>query len=188
MNLRRSSTFSPISVVKIVLRLDHVFELHLQQRARLGVHGGGPELVGIHLPQALEARDGELLLGVLEHESQHLRGVLLAHLVAIARDRERRLIRGGDGPAQRPQPLLVGRRSQRPIDARRMARAISQHQLMQAVLLVIDDLAFHLDLGLFDGLEQRLQRFLVLEIRFLFEIAGGQQVHQRAVAQAAAAA
>src|SRR5579863_3312838 len=41
---------------KHLLGLHHVLELHFQQRASLGVHGGGPELVGIHFAQALETR------------------------------------------------------------------------------------------------------------------------------------
>src|ERR1700691_4716463 len=33
---------------------DGILQAHLQQRARLGVHGGGPELLGIHFAEALE--------------------------------------------------------------------------------------------------------------------------------------
>ena len=43
-----------------------VFEAHLEERARFGVHRGFPELLGIHFAEALEARDGELLFGVFE--------------------------------------------------------------------------------------------------------------------------
>ena len=75
MNLRRSSTFSPISVEKIVLGGDGVFQAHLQQRARLGVHRGFPELLGIHFAQALESRDGEIFLRVFEDVVQHVRAL-----------------------------------------------------------------------------------------------------------------
>src|SRR6185503_2648150 len=39
-----------------------VLGAHLQQRPHLGIHGGGPELLGIHLAEALVAVDGDALL------------------------------------------------------------------------------------------------------------------------------
>src|SRR5579884_638213 len=41
-----------------------VLDIHLQDRARGGVHSGLPELLGVHLPQALVALDGDLLVAV----------------------------------------------------------------------------------------------------------------------------
>ena len=60
MNLRRLSTSSPISVEKISFGLGDVLQIHLEQRARFGVHGGFPELLGVHLAQTLVALDGDL--------------------------------------------------------------------------------------------------------------------------------
>src|SRR5260370_41536556 len=42
------------------LGLDHVLELHLQQSMGLGLHGGGPDLIGVHFTQALGSRDKEV--------------------------------------------------------------------------------------------------------------------------------
>ncbi len=44
-----------------VVRLGGVVDVHPQQRARGGVHRRLPELVGVHLAEALEALDGEVL-------------------------------------------------------------------------------------------------------------------------------
>src|SRR3989475_10880591 len=84
-----------------LLGLDDVLEFHLEQRARFRVHGGFPELRGIHLAQALEPGDGELLLRVFEHEGQHVSRPLFHYLVAVARDDERRPVRLGNGVRQR---------------------------------------------------------------------------------------
>ncbi len=117
MNLRRSSTFSPISVVKIFSAATTSSSFHLQQRARFGVHGGFPELLGIHFAQALEPGDGELFFGVLEDVGEHFGGACLGDFVAVARHGEGRLIGFGDGAGQRAQTLVIGLDSQRPIDA-----------------------------------------------------------------------
>src|SRR5437879_2059276 len=161
-----------------LLRLDYVLELHFQQRARLGVHGGGPQLLGIHFAQALEARNGEVLLGVLEHESEDLGGALFGHLVTIARDRERRLIRSRNGPAERAQSLPVLPRGERPIDSCGVARAVTEHQLVKAMLFVVRKFGFHFEFGLLDGFQQFLERLLIFEIGLLLEIACRDQVHQ----------
>ena len=57
----RGSTFSPMSFVKIVVGLAGVVDLDPQERPRLRVHRRLPELVGVHLAEALEALDGEVL-------------------------------------------------------------------------------------------------------------------------------
>ena len=38
-----------------LVRCHHVFDLHLQQTTSLRIHGGFPELIGIHLPEPLIA-------------------------------------------------------------------------------------------------------------------------------------
>src|SRR5438034_11742361 len=45
-----------------------LLDVDLQQRALRGVHGGGPELLPIHLAQALQAGELETLGGVLGEE------------------------------------------------------------------------------------------------------------------------
>src|SRR5947207_11523538 len=49
-----------------------VFELHLQQRTRVRVHGGVPKLLGVHFPQTLKSRDGEVFLGVFHHVVEYV--------------------------------------------------------------------------------------------------------------------
>src|SRR5215468_10031183 len=44
------------------LRLGLVLELHLEQSARLRIHGRAPQLFGVHFAQALVALDGHALL------------------------------------------------------------------------------------------------------------------------------
>ena len=73
MNLRRCFDVFAHQRGENVLGGDGVFEAHFQQRARFGVHRGGPELLGIHFAQALEARDGEFFLRVFENVIQQLR-------------------------------------------------------------------------------------------------------------------
>src|SRR5207302_3004882 len=46
-----------------LLGADGVFDRHLQQAPRLGVHGRIPELLGVHFTEALVALDGEALFG-----------------------------------------------------------------------------------------------------------------------------
>ena len=57
----RGSTFSPISIVKIASAIGGVLAVDLEQRPRLRVHRRLPELVGVHLAEALEALDGQVL-------------------------------------------------------------------------------------------------------------------------------
>jgi hypothetical protein len=59
--LRRASTFSPISVVKIPAATASS-SFTLAQGARVRVHGRVPQLLGVHFAQALESRDGEIFL------------------------------------------------------------------------------------------------------------------------------
>ena len=124
MNLRRSSTFSPISVVKISSAATTSSSLTLQQRARLGVHRGFPELLGIHFAQALEPRDGEIFLGVLQHVGQHV----ARHSPSSTLSPLRVTVKGGLSAIRRsPRPasrrrLYSGRRRKRPIDSRRWRR------------------------------------------------------------------
>ncbi len=182
MNLRRSSTFSPISVEKIVLGGDGVLQSHLQQRARLRIHRGFPELLGIHFAQALEPRDAELLLGVLQHVSQHCLRVFLAHFVAIVRDGERRLIVRGELPAAasadacnsgEPASAQLMRRST-PLRTTSSCRLCSSSKPSSASIF---SFSFSMDFG------QRLQFLLVLEVAFLLDVALRQQFHQPGIAQ-----
>ena len=74
MNLRRASTSSPISVVKIVVGFGEIFELDLEQGATLGVHGGLPKLRGGHFAQALVALHLVVLLALLDDVGEELAG------------------------------------------------------------------------------------------------------------------
>ena len=117
MNLRRLSTFSPMSVEKISSALTTSSSLHLQQRARFGVHGGVPELLGIHFAQPFEPRDGEIFLGVVQHVGQNIGAFSLATLSPLRVTGEGRMIESAiDVARQRPQPLVFRVRSKRPVD------------------------------------------------------------------------
>ena len=69
MKALRGATSSPIKVTK-TSSARAVFHLHLEQGAGGRVHRGLPELLGIHLGQALES--GRLHLGVLLLEAVEL--------------------------------------------------------------------------------------------------------------------
>jgi hypothetical protein len=73
-----------MSVVKISFGFDNVFELDLEQRAVLGVHGGFPELRGGHFAQALVALHGVVLLALFDDVGEELAGGLLLHRLARA--------------------------------------------------------------------------------------------------------
>ena len=53
----RGATFSPMSIVKISSASRGVLDVDPQERPRLRVHRRLPELVGVHLAEALEALD-----------------------------------------------------------------------------------------------------------------------------------
>ena len=60
MNFLRGGTWSPMSMSKTSSAAGGVFEVHPQQRARGGVHGRVPQLLGVHFTQTLVALDLEL--------------------------------------------------------------------------------------------------------------------------------
>ena len=64
MNSRRGSTSSPISLVKMSSASADVVDPHLQQRPRLRVERRLPELLGVHLAQALVALQRQPLLAL----------------------------------------------------------------------------------------------------------------------------
>jgi hypothetical protein len=66
MNSRRGSTTSPISVLKICVGGDRVFDPHLQQAAGVRVHRGFPQLFRVHFAEALEALDLAAFLGFFQ--------------------------------------------------------------------------------------------------------------------------
>ncbi len=61
MNLRRASTSSPMSVVKMVSHSAMSSSFTDKQRAALGIHGGFPELRRGHFAQAFVALHGVVL-------------------------------------------------------------------------------------------------------------------------------
>src|ERR1700728_3957739 len=162
---------------------DGVLQAHFQQRARLGVHRGGPELLRVHFGQTFETRDGEIFLGVFQNIIQHGKRILLHDLVAIVGHREGRLVAFPDRLVEGAQALVVWRRCQRPVDA--ALAAVGQYQLVQAVLLIKRELGLEIQFGLLDRFHQLLQFLLVGEIGFLVEVAFGQQLDKFRIAQTA---
>ena len=67
MNFRRGSTSSPINVEKISSASYGVLDLHLQQRAGVGIHRGLPQLLGVHLSKAFVALDVQALARLRDH-------------------------------------------------------------------------------------------------------------------------
>src|SRR6266702_1040411 len=116
---------------------DGVFELHFEERARIRVHRGFPELRRIHFAEALEPRDGEIFLRVFHHVAQHVLRFFLGGLVAVARDEEGRLVEFLDLFRERAQALVFGRGRQRPVDFLVVRRA--KLDFVQAVLFVESD-------------------------------------------------
>ena len=66
MNARRGSTWSPISIEKISSASGRVLDLDADEHPLRGIHRRLPELVGVHLAEALEAADLDALLRELE--------------------------------------------------------------------------------------------------------------------------
>src|SRR5207245_244880 len=102
---------------------DGVFQFHLEQRARLRVHGGFPELRGIHFAQALKPRDGEIFFRVFHHVAKHVLRSFLGGLVAVARNDKGRLVEFFDLLCQRAQALVFRGGGERPIDLLVVRRA-----------------------------------------------------------------
>ena len=113
-----------------------------------------------------------------------MRGTLFRHFVAIARDRKRRFIRSGYSPAERTQPLHIGRRCESPINSRRVSRPIAEHQFVQAVLLVVGKRRFYFEFGSLDGFQQPLERLLIFKVGLFLEITCRYQIHHCAFPQA----
>ncbi len=78
--------------------------------------------------------------------------------------------RGGEGPVD----FLVAR-------MRSIAR---NQQVIQAVLFVVNNFRFDVEFRFIDGFGQLFQGLLVLEIRFLFQVARGENVDKLAVREA----
>ena len=98
MNLRRGSTSSPISVEKMMSASYGVLDPHLQQRARLRVHRRLPELLRVHLAEALVALDLEALAR-LGHDA--LRRPSLEARYRVVRLARRASVNGGVADAAR---------------------------------------------------------------------------------------
>src|SRR6266481_2091159 len=163
---------------------DSIFKLHLQQRARIRVHGRVPELLGVHFAEALESRDGEIFFGVLDHIVQNIPRFFLGYFRTVVRHYERRLVEFIDQLGKRTQALVLRGGGQRPVDFLAVRRA--KLNFVQAVLFVESDLAFELELGFVDFLQEFLQRLLVFKIGFLFEAALREQLNKARLAQTAA--
>ena len=169
MNLRRSSTFSPISVEKISSAATASSRRTFSSVRDFRVHGGVPKLLGIHFAQALETGDGEFFLGVLEHVIQHAAWHLPSRLFrpcarsvngrrsrsAMAECRVRRRLYSA---VQASAQLM--RRSP-PFFSTSSCRLCSSSNI---------NLCFQLQLRLFDGLGQFLQFFLVAEIGLSYRV------------------
>src|SRR5215472_18333659 len=166
-----------------LLGFDNVFEFDFQQGARFRVHGGFPELRGIHFTKALESRDGEVFFGVFHDVGQNIGSVFLGGLVAIPGDGEGRLVELLDLFGQGAQALVFGRRSQGPIDFLVVWRA--ELDFVEAVLLVESDFAFELEFAPVDFLEQLFDGFLVFVVGFFVQAVFGEHGDQTGVFQAA---
>ena len=156
----------------------------MQQGARFGVHGGGPELLGIHFAEALEARDGEFFFGVFEDVAEQRRAISLVTLSPLCV-----MVKGG---------LSFSSMAWRSVRRRLYSGVAASAQLMRRSPPFLrssscrlcsssnSSFGFELELGFFDGLGELLQFLLVGEVGFLFEIAFGEQLDELGIAQAAA--
>src|SRR6201998_2080981 len=162
---------------------DGVFELHLQQRAGVRVHGGFPQLLGVHFAQALESSDGEILFGVFHDVVEDVRGFFPGDFRAVARHGERRMVELLDLLGWGAEPLLFSGRGNTPADLLIVRKA--ELNFVEAVFLVESNFAFKLEFGLLNFLEKFFQRLLVFEIRFLFKAAFGTEFDEAGFPQAA---
>ena len=67
MKSRRGSTTSPMSVENTSSASSVWLDPDLEEGARLGIEGGLPELLRVHLAEALVALDGDALAAELHH-------------------------------------------------------------------------------------------------------------------------
>src|SRR5207302_10408164 len=77
--------------IEDLVGLDRILDLDSQQHPVLGIHGGFPELVGVHLAETLVARDLRFSLHLCELAILLLLGVGVADLLAARDLVERRL-------------------------------------------------------------------------------------------------
>src|SRR6185436_21087879 len=90
---------------------------NLKKGARVGVHGGGPQLLGVHLAEALVARERDAAPAALVDELGQLLGVSDGDwLTAPGFDRVRRGANGSDVFFDGEQLLVLGRVDEVPID------------------------------------------------------------------------
>jgi hypothetical protein len=80
----------------------------LEERARLRVHGGLPELLRIHLAETLVALEGRAFLRLFERRAMELVEVGDRRLLAVFEDRGRALGDGGDFLPELTERRVVG--------------------------------------------------------------------------------
>ena len=75
-----------------LLAFAQILQAHLQQRALLGIHGGFPQLLGVHFAQPFVALHADVALAFVLDVVQQVAPVRLRFAMVVLHHRERRLI------------------------------------------------------------------------------------------------
>ena len=97
MNARRGSTASPIRIVKISSALTESSMVTWRKVRFPGVHGRLPELLGVHLAQALVPLDREALFAEFQHIVHELARIRELLFLAFFPDRVVRPVQAEHG-------------------------------------------------------------------------------------------
>ena len=108
MNCRRGSTASPIKMLKISSVPTASLTCTSSNRRFLRIHGGVPQLVRIHLPQALVALDLKRFSSQNEHVVEQFLAIFQFHALRVSRDGKRRPVPVRTCFMQMCQPLILG--------------------------------------------------------------------------------
>src|SRR5215813_7496715 len=133
---------------KDVLGRDGVFELHLQERARIRVHGRVPKLLCVHFAEAFESGDREIFFGVFDNVTQYVGGLFFGYLRTVSLHSEGWMVEFFNLLGEGAQSFVFGIRSERPVDFLIVRRP--KLNFVKAVLFVESDFSVKLQLSLLD--------------------------------------
>ncbi len=136
MNLRRLSTSSPISVVKIWSVATTSSRRTVQQRPLLRIHGGLRQLLGIHLAETFVALHGGVALAFGFDVLEQIAPVVLHVAIFVAHYGERRLVELRDIAGQRTIAAVLGLMRELDADMAFGVGRVVEHGVERGVLFV----------------------------------------------------
>ena len=159
------------------IRFHLILNLHLQHGALVGVHGGFPQLRGIHFAQPFEALHGERFLPHRHDVLHQFLAILDGQLVTVGSNDKRLPVIFMHALVQVKQAPVFGAGEQLPVENSFGLRFTVERQEVDAVFLV------QLDVGFETIRPQILRNFfqlvLIFEFQFLGELGPQQGVYLR---------